>query len=53
MPKVRNAVAQAAGLINIAVPTVASRLKLPADKANLSTNILNTAVQLAVPIIKA
>ena len=29
------------------------RSKLPADKAALPTNILNTAVQLAVTVIKA
>jgi hypothetical protein len=100
-PKVRNAVEQAASLVNIALPIVdqlssidpkTARLKevadayrkygvpmiqnysqdptsignallnlatqllraeLPAGKATLSTNILNTAVQLAVTAVKA
>jgi hypothetical protein len=100
-PKVRNAVEQAAGLVNIALPIVDQlsgidpktakfkeiadayrkygvplvqsytqdpiligntllnlatqilRSKLPAEKAGLSTNVLNTAIQLAVTAIKA
>jgi hypothetical protein len=38
-------------LLNLA--TVLLRAKLPADKAALPTNILNTAVQLAVTVMKA
>jgi hypothetical protein len=38
-------------LLNLA--TVLLRSKLPADKAELPTNILNTAVQLAVTAMKA
>jgi hypothetical protein len=100
-PKVRNAVEQAASLVNIALPIVDElstidpqtaklkdiadayrkygvplvqgytqdptsignallnlgtqilRLKLPPDKVELPTNILNTAVQLAVTALKA
>ena len=38
-------------LLNLATQLL--RTKLPAEKANLSTNILNTAVQLAVTAMKA
>ena len=38
-------------LLNLA--TYILRTKLPADKVNLPTNILNTAVQLAVTALKA
>jgi hypothetical protein len=38
-------------LLNLA--TQVMRAKLPADKAGLPTNILNTAVQLAVTALKA
>ena len=38
-------------LLNLATQLL--RSKLPADKADLPTNILNTAVQLAVTALKA
>ena len=38
-------------LLNLATQLL--RSKLPADKANLPANILNTSVQLAVTAIKA
>jgi len=38
-------------LLNLA--TQIMRSKLPAEKADLPTNLLNTAVQLAVNVIKA
>ena len=38
-------------LLNLATQLL--RVKLPADKADLPTNILNTAIQLAVTALKA
>jgi hypothetical protein len=51
LPLMRSIIRAGGGWLNLATQVL--RSKLPADKAGLPTNILNTAVQLAVTALKA